>query len=564
MKIALAQINPRIGDFTYNGAKILRRVEEAKAKGCDLIIFPELALSGYPPQDLLERDAYLADHKIAFVKLVNGITGIGVLCGMITRNETNRGKPLHNSAILFEDGEIICSVNKKLLPAYDVFDETRYFEPGRRSATVSYKGLRLGVTICEDIWNEAEVFPSPLYQADPVSELVSAVVAEGGRIDLLINISASPFHIGKSSIRHKILAGICKKFDLPLVYVNQVGGQDSLLFDGNSLAMNSAGRVVVRAAGFKEDMVLFAAETLKENHVVPIVPPTRVVPERDETAAVFEALVMGVRDYVAKCGFSRVVLGLSGGIDSALTAAIACEALEAENVLGVVMPSPFTSKESIEDAHGLAVSLGCGYESLPITGIFKAYGETLSPLFSGERSPGVTEQNIQARIRGNLLMAISNKFGHMVLSTGNKSEMAVGYCTLYGDMSGGLAVVADVPKQLIYKLASHVNRDGEIIPARILSKAPSAELAPHQFDQDDLPPYDVLDPILAAYLEENRSINQIVRMGFDQGLVEDIVRRINRNEYKRQQAPPCLKVTTKAFGYGRRYPIVQHYQEGAY
>jgi len=383
--------------------------------------------------------------------------------------------------------------------------------------------------------------------------LLAGAAAAGRGLDLLINISASPFHLGKIRLRQEIFTRICTRYKLPLLYVNQVGGQDSLLFDGNSLAMNPAGHIIARARGFVEDLLL--VDLGKEpGPAIPAALP-------DETAAVYQALVMGVRDYTGKCGFGKAVLGLSGGIDSALTAAIACEALGPANVLGVALPSPFTSRASIDDAARLAENLGCRFEIMPIAALFKTFTATLAPLFAG-RPPDVTEQNIQARIRGNLLMAISNKFGHLLLSTGNKSELAVGYCTLYGDMSGGLAVIADVPKQLVYRLARHVNRQEWVIPACIIDKAPTAELAPNQRDQDDLPPYEVLDPIVEAYLEENQGIEEIVRQGYERAVVEDVVRRIKANEYKRKQAPLGLKVTTKAFGHGRRYPIAQNYQEG--
>ncbi|MCF6290487.1 MAG: NAD+ synthase [Desulfobacterales bacterium] len=555
MKIGLAQINPVIGDFAHNRARIVHWAERARDQGCELVVFPELALCGYPPQDLLERASFLVDHDRALGRLMRDISGIGVLCGILERHADGSGKPLHNSAVLFEEGEILFTARKQLLPVYDVFDESRYFSPGTVNTVCHYKGLFLGVTICEDVWNDKDIFNRRLYELDPVAELAGA---EPG-LNCLINLSASPFHLGKNALKDEIFGRLCQRYNLPLLYVNQVGGQDDLLFDGRSRVLDPAGRVIVRAARFQEDLVVVNSDAWSGSQPLAAASTDN---NGDEVAAVFEALVMGVRDYVGKCGFSSVVLGLSGGIDSALTCVIACAALGAENVLGVALPSPYTSRESIEDARALAANLGCNFELVRISPVFSVMRQTLAPLFAG-RAPDVTEQNLQARIRGNLLMALSNKFGHLLLSTGNKSEMAVGYCTLYGDMSGGLAVIGDVPKLLVYQLAGYVNRDQELIPGRTITKPPSAELAPNQRDEDDLPPYAVLDPILAAYLEQDRSVDEIVALGFDRATVADVVRRIRINEYKRKQAPPVLKVTTKAFGQGRRYPTAQNYLEGA-
>ena len=552
MKIALAQFNPVIGDFNYNAGRITAMAREAKSRGCRMVVFPELALCGYPPQDLLERASFLADHNTAFTRLLQDISGIGVVCGIIESHTDGSGKPLHNSAVLFEDGEILFTARKRLLPNYDVFDENRYFAPGRQSELFEYQGLALGLTVCEDIWNDKDVFPGRLYEDDPVNDLLES----GSRLDVLINIAASPFHIGKAALKEEMFSRICRKHQVPILYANQVGGQDSLLFDGGSLAMDKAGALICRAALFKEDMIIIDTAAWQcESCAEPAADP-------DEIGATQEALVMGVRDYGAKCGFKSGVLGLSGGIDSALTAVLACRAFGPENVLGVAMPSPYTSQASIDDARQLAANLGCNFEIIPITPAFESMLDTLTPVFTGLESD-VTEQNIQARIRGNLLMALSNKFGHLLLSTGNKSEMAVGYCTLYGDMSGGLAVIADVPKLLVYKLARQINREAEIIPDRIITRPPSAELAPDQLDQDDLPPYEVLDQILAAYLEEGKGIKEIIGMGFARETVEDVVRRVTVNEYKRKQAPICLKVSSKAFGPGRRYPNAQRYREGS-
>ena len=549
MKIALIQTNPLIGDLARNRSMIAARIAEAKNAGCQLAILPELALSGYPPLDLLERPAFLADQQRTLDELIASTQGIGVICGAITpHRDLATGKPLHNSAVLFADGEILFTAHKRLLPTYDVFDESRYFEPARTTQACTFQGLRLGITICEDIWNDPDLFfPRRLYGCDPVAELF-ADPAE--RPELLINIAASPFQIGKTELRRTIFTNLCRKYGVPLLYVNQAGGQDSLLFDGNSLALAADGRELGHGPAFTEGLVMIDTEAA----------PLPATPPAEETATILDALVMGTRDYVRKCGFQKGLLGLSGGIDSALTAVIAARALGPENVLGVALPSPYTSQASIDDARKLAANLGIGFEIVPIDGVFAAHRQTLAPLF-GDRPEDVTEQNIQARIRGNLLMALSNKFGHLLLSTGNKSEMAVGYCTLYGDMSGGLAVISDVPKGLVYRLARHINRQEEIIPANTIQRAPSAELAPDQLDQDDLPPYDILDRIVTAYLEEHRSFAEIVAMGFAPAAVADIIRRIRVNEYKRKQAPMGLKVTSKAFGPGRRYPTAHNYRE---
>jgi NAD+ synthetase len=573
VKIALIQINPLIGDFAYNASRIEYWAGLARDKGCDLAIFPELALCGYPPQDLLERPSFITDQASAFAGLVARISGIGVLCGHVERHTDGTGKPLHNSATLFEDGRVLFTARKRLLPNYDVFDETRYFEPGGYSESFHFKGLSLGITVCEDIWNDKGSFPQQLYAVDPVSELVAKLQSAGKNIDLLINISASPFHIDKEAIKQEIFSRVCVNNSMPLIYVNQVGGQDSLLFDGWSMAMDKNGKIVARAARFEEDLITVDTDTwLGEIHgqlkaEIPATDSKDVSQEKgNEVESVYQALVMGVRDYAEKCGFAKGVMGLSGGIDSAVTCAIASEALGPENILGVAMPSPYSSVESIEDAEQLANNLGCSYELIPISAVFSAFRESLQPGFLKTtdvqgRRPDVTEQNMQARLRGNLLMALSNKYGSLLLSTGNKSEMAVGYCTLYGDMSGGLAVIGDVPKMLVYQLAEYINRQREVIPTRTIAKPPSAELAPDQLDQDDLPPYEVLDPILKAYLEENKGINEIVASGFERKIVEDIINRIKINEYKRKQAPLGLKVTSKAFGYGRRYPTAQNYRE---
>lgn len=553
MKIALVQINPHIGNFSRNCTKITQAATRARESGCELVIFPELAVSGYPPQDLLERHSFIEDHELALSQLIKKIKGIGVILGAITRHIGETGKPLHNSAILFDNGAILGTIHKQLLPTYDVFDETRYFEPGKPgSSTVNYKGLNIIMTICEDIWNDKDSSPRPIYASDPIG---SAINAANGEVDLIVNLAASPFRLGKADLRNSIFTTISRKYKTPLLYVNQVGGQDSLLFDGGCLAINSHGQIVSAANRFKEELRIVDSTALKEPTDNP-----RNATKDDELPDLFAALVMGTRDYVTKCGFSKCIIGLSGGIDSALTAAIACAALGADNVLGVAMPSPYSSEESIDDARELATNLGIDIKVIPITFIFQAQLKTLKPVM-GELDHDITEQNLQARIRGSILMAMSNKFGSMLLSTGNKSEMAVGYCTLYGDMSGGLAVIADVPKLMVYNLARYVNREQTIIPISTIEKPPSAELAPDQTDQDDLPPYEILDQILGAWLEENRSMAEIIKMGFDRATVEDVIRRVKTSEYKRKQAPPGLKVTSKAFGYGRRYPTAENYQE---
>ena len=572
MKIALAQTNPIIGDFNANIAKMHFWITKAKNSGCSLVIFPELSISGYPPQDLLERPSFIQDQLHAFSSFTKEVNGIAVLCGLLTRHTSHTGKPLHNSAALIEDKK--CRLfHKRLLPTYDVFDEARYFEPGQESRVCTFNNINLGITICEDILNDPAMLPtennSPisqpnnpqkLYSSNPINDLLEDKTTA---VQLLINIAASPFFLGKPQAKQSFFSGLAKKINLPLLYINQTGGQDSLLFDGQSMVINQNGSVIAKAAQFAEDMIFY--DTDEVTHTTSLKLETQdaknSIPEAPNPAAdTYDALVMGCRDYVNKCGFFKVVLGLSGGIDSALTAAIACQALGKENVLGIALPSPYTSQESIEDAQQVAENLGINFEIIPIGDIFSAQLETLSSLFKG-LAEDTTEQNIQARIRGNLLMAVANKFGYLLLSTGNKSEMAVGYCTLYGDMSGGLAVISDVPKTLVYKICTHINLSGEIIPARTISKPPSAELAPNQKDQDDLPPYEILDPILEAYLEENLSIREIIAQDFDAEVVKDVVRRVIVNEHKRKQAPMGLKVTSKAFGYGRRYPITQRYLE---
>jgi len=543
MKIALAQVNPTIGNFSLNYEKIKRCCEQAIAKAFDLVVFSELLIPGYPPRDLLEKKDFVDANINCLNRLLNSIRGIGVICGFVDFNPAEEGKRLFNSAVLFENGRILHQVNKRLLPTYDVFDESRYFEPGTECKTYAYKQHRIGLTICEDIWNEKDIFARRIYRVNPVDLLVK----DGA--DLIINISASPFHAGKIAFRKTMHSAIADKYRVPLIYVNQVGGNDSVLFDGISAAFDRKGNMVARAKDFEEDLIVFdtAAATGRVRSIA-----------ASDTEAILKALIMGVRDYVAKCGFAKAVVGLSGGIDSALTVYIAVQALGKENVTSIFMPSGYTSRDNYEDTSQLARHLDIQLETIPIDGMFREFLSHLSPAFD-EKDPGVTEQNIQARIRGTILMAISNQRGCLLLSTGNKSELAVGYCTLYGDMSGGLAVISDVPKTVVYDLARFINREKEIIPDRIIQKSPSAELKPGQQDQDDLPPYEILDPILKGYIEDALSVAELVEMGFDQPLVAEVIARVDRNEYKRYQAAPGLKVTSKAFGYGRRYPLAQRY-----
>jgi len=541
VKIALVQTNPIVGAFDRNLRLIFNWIDKAKQAGCDLVVFPELSLCGYPPQDLLERTSFLDAHDSALDDLVSHLDGITCIIGAVERRN-GPGKPLYNSAFVLEKNRIAFRARKQLLPTYDVFDETRYFEAGNTSTVFPLHGLHCGLTICEDIW-----WSRQSYQANPLKDFVVGSIVP----DCLINISASPYYHGKLAERQRVFGQLCRQNNFPLIYVNQVGGQDGLVFDGHSMVMSSSGGICAVAAGFTEDMLIVDSDAwdTTEKQIL-----------QDSVVHVEEALVLGVRDYLHKTGFNKAVLGLSGGIDSAVTAVIGCRALGPENVLCVAMPSPYTAQYSIDDARKLTENLGCGFEIINISSAMEAYHATLAPLFVGLQED-TTEQNIQARIRGNLLMALSNKFGRLLLSTGNKSEMAVGYCTLYGDMSGGLAVIADVPKGMVYELARLMNKEREVIPERIITRPPTAELKPDQCDQDDLPPYEVLDAVLHAYLEEHKGIAEIAAGGVDTKLVRDIVRRIKLNEYKRKQAPLGIKVTTKAFGPGRRYPVVQGFLE---
>jgi NAD+ synthase/NAD+ synthase (glutamine-hydrolysing) len=547
MKIALAQINPTVGDFAGNSAKIMATTEQSKLHGAELVVFSELCLCGYLPQDLLERPAFLDRNRKELGCLAQKLP-IPSIVGYAGRANESTGKPVANSAALLAGGHIVFEQQKMLLPTYDVFDENRYFQPAKEQFIFPLSGKRLGITICEDIWNDKSFWTKHLYERDPVSELV----AKGAQI--IINISASPYTIDKRNLRVDMLRALAKEHSKPVVYVNQVGGNDSLIFDGSSLAVMPDGRVAAQAKSFEEDLVIFDSETGQGE--------TRSQPS-EEIEAAYKALVCGTRDYVTKCGFRDLAIGLSGGIDSALVAAIAVDAVGANNVLGVAMPGPYSSPGSVTDSRQLAANLGIRLIELPITEVFESYLRNLRPAFGG-KPVDVTEENIQARIRGNYLMALSNKFGSLVLSTGNKSEMAVGYCTLYGDMAGGLAVISDVPKTMVYELAYFINRRDngrEVIPAAILMKPPSAELRPNQTDQDTLPPYEILDCILKAYIEEVQSPDEIAdHYGFALDLVRSVAQRVDRSEYKRKQSPPGLKITSRAFGFGRPFPIAQKFQ----
>ena len=540
MKIALGQINPTVGDFSRNADKIIQFALRARSAGAGLIVFPELAVSGYPPLDLVERPSFVAGSRATVERIAAETDGIAVICGTVTPAEADSGKKVMNSAAVLREGRVDFVQSKMLLPTYDVFDEARNFAPARNQHLFGFCGRQMALTICEDAWNDKRFWQRRLYGVDPVEELVRA----GGNV--VLNISASPFWLGKRELRREMLASIARNQKVPVAMVNQVGGNDSLVFDGSSLVIAPDGEVIAQGKSFEEDLIYFDLETLTGDMHPQVA---------GEEASAYEALVLGTRDYVQKCGFERAIIGLSGGIDSALTASIAADALGPQNVIGVGMPGPYSSAGSIADARELANNLKIRFELLSISALYDATRQTLAPVFAGMRED-VTEENIQSRARGLLLMALSNKFGALVLSTGNKSELAVGYCTLYGDMVGGLAVISDVPKTLVYRLSAYANSRRKVIPEATIEKAPSAELRPDQKDLDSLPPYDVLDAILEDYVEESRSAEQIARAhGFDEELVRRVIRMVERSEYKRQQAAPGIKISAKAFGYGRRFPI---------
>ncbi|HHT9129656.1 MAG TPA: NAD+ synthase [Candidatus Brocadiaceae bacterium] len=544
MKIALAQINQTVGNFKKNTEKICLSINRAKCKGADLIAFPELAVTGYPPKDFLDIPAFVDENLQALEEITHSVSGIAAIVGFVDKNKRPYGKLVHNAAAFIQDRKIVSVHHKSLLPTYDVFDECRYFEPAHTISPIRFKNYTLGISICEDIWNDEEFWTRPLYEIDPIENLIS------NGANIIINISSSPFTVGKhEEIRLRMLTHDAVKYKVPFIYVNQVGGNDDLVFDGNSTVINAQGKLIAQAAIFEEDLMVVDIEN----------PSVHVQPKRySPIETIHMALIAGLRDYVIKCGFKKVVIGLSGGIDSAVTAALAVESLGNDNVIGALMPSQFSSQGSIDDAVKLALNLGIAYKIIPIKDVFEIYQNTLKTEFKGTPFD-VTEENLQARIRGNILMALSNKYGYLVLTTGNKSELAVGYCTLYGDMSGGFALISDVPKTMVYELANFINREKEVIPKNSIDKPPSAELKPNQLDQDSLPPYDILDGILKAYVEDAKGIDEIVRMGFDEKTVREIIRKLNRNEYKRRQAAPGIKVTSKAFGSGRRMPIAHNF-----
>lgn len=547
MKIALVQLNPIVGEYGTNCEKIVAWSQKAAESGCDLVIFPELSLSGYPPQGLLEKPAFINAQDEALAQLLRKLPQIDVLLGCFERNEDRHGKPLFSSAVVVRDGEIIHRSRKKQLSSYDFFDESRYVEPGKMTSFYRHGDHAFGITISERLEQNGTRSAA---DRDFLAELRARAKAEGVKFSGIIHIAASPFLQHKISRRRRHFSKFCRENSLPLFFCNQVGGQDSLIFDGSSLVVREQGEVAAQALCFVEDMVIFNTETGQGDlHASGV---------EDSIAEVHKALVCGVRDYVMKTGFTKVIVGLSGGIDSALVAVLAAEALGAENLLGVALPSPYSSEDSVEDARQLADNLGCRFEILPIGGLFDAFNENLATLFAGFPED-VTEQNLQARIRGNLLMALSNKFGAMLLSTSNRSEFAVGYCTLYGDMCGGMAVLADLPKGLVYDISRYINRDGEIIPERTITKEPSAELKPGQKDEDELPPYDVLDQILELYLDKNYGQEEIVAQGFARKTVEDVLRRVRINEYKRRQSALGLRITSPFTGC-RRFPIVHDFR----
>jgi NAD+ synthase/NAD+ synthase (glutamine-hydrolysing) len=540
VKIALAQINTTIGDFSGNAEKIVTFAHRAQADGAELAMFPELSICGYPPRDLVENPAFVARNQQTAECIAKQTRGIAVICGLVTPAHAETGKSVMNSAALLAQGRIQVIQSKMLLPTYDVFDESRNFAPAQKQQMFTIAGRPVALTVCEDAWNDKSFWNRRLYVVDPVEELMQAGA------EVLLNISASPFYVRKQELRRDMLSAIATKYKVPVLMVNQVGGNDSLVFDGSSMAIAPDGRIKAQAKCFEEDLVFFDTDTLTGDiHIC----------EQGTEADAYNALVLGTRDYVRKCGFQRAIVGLSGGIDSALTAAIATDALGPQNVIGVGIPGPYSSRGSIDDARALASNLGIRFELIRITDIFDAYLRALTPVFAG-REQDVTEENIQARIRGTLLMALSNKFSGLVLSTGNKSELAVGYCTMYGDMVGGLAVISDVPKTMVYRLSDYVNLRKPVIPRPTIEKPPSAELRPDQKDSDTLPDYAVLDAILEDYIEDNKTPEQTASTrGFELALVRKVIRMVERAEYKRQQAAPGLKISEKAFGVGRRFPI---------
>jgi NAD+ synthase (glutamine-hydrolysing) len=555
MRIAIAQLDYTIGAFEANLEAMTVAVERARREAADLVVFTELATVGYPPGDLLERRDFV-DQNLAQLERVARLSDddLGILVGFVERNATGTGKGLHNAVALCHEKKVVGRYNKCLLPTYDVFDEARYFECGVDVRPFEFNGVRIGVSVCEDVWADPDLDGNSLYHRDPILELIH----RGAQ--LLVNLSASPFQLGKAGERRELVRRYAEESGRFFVYANQVGGNDDLVFDGHSMIFDGQGKVVARARDFEEDLLIYDVPDEALGDGKGIEGPQgeiRIVAESTEAEAL-AALELGLRDYATKCGFEKVLLGLSGGIDSALTAAIAARALGPDKVLGVAMPTRYSSEGSVADAEALASNLGIDFLTVPIDDIFQAYLDGLAPVFEGHEED-VTEENIQARVRAGVLMALSNKFGRLLLATGNKSELAVGYCTLYGDMAGGLAVISDVPKTLVYSLCRYLNTDREVIPESTLTKAPSAELRPDQEDQDSLPPYDVLDRIVEAWVEDYRSVEEIIADGLDADAVHLVVRLITANEYKRRQAAPGIKITAKAFGVGRRYPIAAKY-----
>lgn len=595
MRVALCQINPTVGDLAGNCRKILSFIERAKAQRAELAVFPELSVTGYPPKDLLLKPQFIDDNLRAVALIASRVSGLDVIVGYADRNTQPIGRPLHNAVAVLRDGKIVSRHFKTLLPTYDVFDEGRYFEPGPRDVgenLVRIGDAIVGQSICEDLWNDERLIPRRLYHENPIADLIAAGA------EILVNASASPFVVGKHSFRLELFSTQVKRFRKPLVYVNQVGGNDELVFDGNSVVFDASGNVIAQAKAFEEDLVVVevmkgkdqaggagpaplegtkdegeaaaarrSALRLQPSAMSPTISPSiRYAISNGESAehaieSVYQALVLGLRDYVRKTGFKSVVLGLSGGIDSALTAAVAVDALGKDKVVGVAMPSRYSSEHSVIDARVVAENLGIAFHVVPIKSVHDAFDQSLAPIFAG-RKPDVTEENLQARCRGVLLMAFSNKFNHLLLTTGNKSELAVGYCTLYGDMCGGLAVISDVPKTTVYELCEFINARAarDVIPRNTITKPPSAELRPDQTDQDSLPPYPVLDGILFRYVEEDEGPAEIVAAGYEPETVARVIRLIDRSEYKRRQAATGLKVTSRAFGFGRRMPIAQGYE----
>jgi NAD+ synthase/NAD+ synthase (glutamine-hydrolysing) len=549
MRIALAQINPTVGDLPGNAARMVEAARQAAGRGAEVIVFPELSLAGYPPRDLAEKPSFLDLNAAELERVARETAELDacMVCGYAARSQAGAGKRALNSAAVLEGGQVRFRQNKTLLPTYDVFDDARYFRPSERAELCTMRGRRVALTVCEDAWNDRTYWTQRLYERDPVEELFDAGA------ELMICVNASPYSMGKREIRRRMYRSAARRYGKPVIYVNQVGGNDQLVFDGSSFAMNGAGEVIAAARSFEEDLVLADLDAGSGD---------RHDDFPDECEAVYQALVLGTRDYIRKCGFSRALIGLSGGIDSSLVACLAVEAVGRGNATGVAMPGPYSSDHSLSDAREVAARLGMRLEIVPIQAVFDAAMRQLAPLMGGEPA-GVTGENLQSRLRGLVLMALSNHTGALVLTTGNKSELAVGYCTLYGDMCGGLAVISDVPKTMVYQLARVANRRlGQAIPESVFTKPPSAELRPNQKDTDSLPEYGVLDRILAAYVEQDGSAGAIAeRLRLPRELVEEVVRRVDRNEYKRQQAAPGLKVTSKAFGMGRRFPIAQRFSE---